>query len=229
MLKGKHFSDEEWQNVLHGNVQKQMMTKALHLLSYRMRTEHEMVQALLKAFESSPSVFIDEVIQELKQKGYLNDAQYAEMYVQEKQRNQGKGPHLLRQELLNKGVSEFDVDQALHSYHEEKEWETARALLQKVKLDGKDSMAKAKQKMVQRLVRKGFSSSLATNAVHEFLQNDPEHEQTALHYQAEKAARKWSHLAQRAYEQKMKQTLYQKGFSFAAIQDWLNQHQKEEE
>ena len=80
---------------------------AIHLLSYRPRSEREMRQRL-RRLNASPEV-IDETVARLLASHYLDDAAFAEFWRESRANISPRSRRLVRSELLYKGV---DVDTA---------------------------------------------------------------------------------------------------------------------
>ena len=141
--------------------------KALTHLSATRKTEKEM-RVFLSGKGYLPTV-IDYVVEKLYAYNFLNDGEYAEVYVD----NGGKkkGGRLLRAELRNKGVSDEAIDGALGGLDGEAEEETAKRLLAKY-LRGKTVDAQTRQKAYRHLLFKGFDYETAKAALREYETDD---------------------------------------------------------
>jgi regulatory protein len=92
--------------------------KAYEYLSYRQRTQKELEDYLLKKEFKKNTV--DNVIELLREAGYVDDLDFARAYVRDKTTYKNFGPYRIRNELSQKGISKESVDTALHEeYHEE--------------------------------------------------------------------------------------------------------------
>ena len=84
-----------------------------------------------------------------------------------------------------------------------------------------------KQKIEQNLLRKGFSGEMIQMAMNEVtIEKDEDQEWHAMIEQGMKAHRKFQKYSGYEYEQKMKQTLYRKGFSIELIDRFINEYEK---
>jgi len=103
---------------------------AIKLLSIRKRSVFEMKNRLKrKEFESN---IIDEVVKELIEYKYLNDAEFAEAYINDRINFNPRGSFLIKKELREKGIAENIVDQKIKElFPEEKEMELARKAAEK--------------------------------------------------------------------------------------------------
>jgi len=92
--------------------------KAYEYLSYRQRTQKELEDYLLKKEFKKNTV--DNVIELLREAGYVDDLDFARAYVRDKTTYKNFGPYRIRNELSQKGISKESVDTALQEeYHEE--------------------------------------------------------------------------------------------------------------
>ncbi len=127
--------------------------KALKLLSYRPRTEYEM-RTRLEGYGFLQST-VDAVMAMLFEKGYLNDQQFAEEWIENRTTFRPRGKRLLRLELVKKHVGEEDIQSALAALPEEERLirETARKYSARLKDLNEDGF---KKRLYGFLVRRGF-------------------------------------------------------------------------
>ncbi len=166
-------------------------------------------------------------IQKLLEHGFLNDQSFADSYVRSKINTLLKGPLLLKQELLQKGISNTMAEQAVAQFSVEKQVEKLSIWLENQQnKNRRDSAAAFKQRLTNRLIGKGFAHSVIGQAFETIEVNqDNDEEWEALCYQAQKLERKYSaRFRAREYEQKMKQALYRKGFALDLIMKYLKQN-----
>ena len=135
-----------------------MRTKARNTaagyLANRMYTCREIYDRLVrKGFEKELS---EQVVAEFVSAGYLDDRNYAQLYVTDAIRLGAKGKFRIRQELLRKGVAASIVEEAL----EESEADTQACLEEYISqrglCDGIHSR-KELEKLKARLARRGYS------------------------------------------------------------------------
>lgn len=199
---------------------------SIQYLSTKMRSEKEVRQFLIK--KEIDEVIIQEVIHKLFEYRFLNDEEYALAFVRTQKNTTDKGIEMVRSELKEKGVSEPFIENALLEYPEEDEFKKAFSLCEKfVAKNSRDSAKIVKQKLEQLLMRKGFSFSTMKAAIAETeMEKTEDEELDVLRAHAEKAHRKFSKLPHFEYEQKMKQTLYRKGFSLEIIERVLEEYRE---
>ncbi len=204
--------------------------KAYHLavnyLARRMRSEKEIKEYLTQKEVEEPIII--EVLHKLASQKYINDEEYALSFVRTQMNTTDKGPELIITELKERGINEALIKQAMAEYSIEDQVEKAIKVSEKlIKKSTKDSMRIVKQKAEQLLLRKGYSFNIIHAALNEVdMDKEQDEEMEAIRYQGEKAKRKYSKYSGFEYEQKMKQTLYRKGFSIELIEKYLGESEK---
>ncbi|NMA85054.1 MAG: regulatory protein RecX [Epulopiscium sp.] len=128
--------------------------KALHLLSYRARTEKEVRQRLQD--EEYPNTVIDQVIEFLYEYSFLDDQRYAEQFIRSKLRSKPLGKRMILHQLQQKGISKADAEEALTN-QEIDETAAAYKLVEKRIDTTRPATFKEKKKMFSYLQGRGFS------------------------------------------------------------------------
>ncbi|MDK2838904.1 MAG: regulatory protein [Thermosipho sp. (in: thermotogales)] len=90
---------------------KNPINDALRLLKFRIRSEKEIYFRLKDKGYSDEE--IKKTIEELKSKGFLDDEKFAYLYAYDSLTLKKKGPFLIKRELLNLGVDEYIIDDAI--------------------------------------------------------------------------------------------------------------------
>jgi regulatory protein len=203
---------------------------SINLLSYRMRSEKEIVDYLKK--KEAEAEQIEEVISRLQQEGYINDQEFANSFVQSRMTSSSKGPLLLKKELREKGVVASKADQALAIYTTEIQFEKVHKFVEKkMKSNQKKSLQQQLQTLQGTLIQKGFTAEVIQDALRDAKQDfrDEEKEQTAVVHQGLKLLQKYKGKAEGfELKQKIKAALYRKGFQFDQIEAFLDEHLAEE-
>lgn len=216
-ITNQKFTEIEQATLTHG-----VYSAALNFISYRMRSIKEVKTYLLDKGYSTVAVL--DSIQKLKEENYLDDRAYALAYVRSRKSLTLKGPNVIRQELIQKGISEDFLGQALEQFGETEQMELAAKLaLKKLKSWTGRSHQEQLQKLRQVLLQKGFSNRVVNQVINNLPMEDvKEDEWAALTKQGEKALQKYKQFT--GYEQtvKVKQLLYRKGFSPELIDSWIN-------
>jgi len=135
---------------------------ALGALARRMRTVAELKRLMRARVEEAGSEYgqtlIELVIRRLKDRGYLNDSQYAASYSSLRRDNQRFGRRRVITELKKKGVHGALIEQAVEAaFDRVDEDKQAREYLKKRRLE-KPRDQKAAARVFRQLVRAGFGS-----------------------------------------------------------------------
>ncbi len=99
---GDEVDDERLQALRAEAGRADAMVTSLRLLSYRPRSEAELRQRLAR--RGAPPALVDSTIERLRELGLVDDAAFAQAWVDSRDRASPRGRRLLRQELLAKGV-----------------------------------------------------------------------------------------------------------------------------
>ncbi len=136
---------------------------AVAFLAARPRTEREVRQRLTQA--GYPEEAADKVIERLKRERYLNDAQFADLWV-EARGQRAVGSRRIAQELSRKGVAKETAHAALANLDEDEQAriaaEHATKLLSRTR--GKDE-ADVRRKVYAALIRRGYGYDEAKRAL----------------------------------------------------------------
>ncbi len=91
--------------------------RTLNYLSYRPRSESEIARYLIGK-EMTQDV-VDQVLARLRRAGLVDDAQFAEFWVQSRESHRPRGRWALKRELRAKGVAQEVVEEAISDVDEE--------------------------------------------------------------------------------------------------------------
>lgn len=164
-------SDEKRQETEDPKIKAQ--TDALRLISYSPRSVAE-VRMRLKQKKHAPAL-IEEVIENLKKKGFLDDAKFGRLYANASVSSRPAGKRRLEMELKRKGLSADDVATAMDSVKEVDEKETARDLVRRrfAKMTGL-TPEKKKARLFGFLKRRGFADGAIYAALKDLFEEVPE-------------------------------------------------------
>lgn len=132
-----------------------ILLNAYRLLSHRSHSEHELGQKLVrygarKKIDHLPEI-IDQVIERLREQGYLNDKKFAEWFVSQRKEFRPRSKRRLSLELKQKGISEEIIENVLKEYDE-------KLVLQK--LIEKKKAFYTKEELIKYLLNQGFTYDL---------------------------------------------------------------------
>lgn len=139
--------------------------KAVRLINHRARSTEELRQRLLDA-EFEPEG-VEEVIDRCTANGMLDDAEFANEWVRQREKNQKKSVAVLRRELQRKGIAAVLIEDALAQVEEESQEQILEELVAKKAASVKTRPADRKEydKALRRVVgvaaRRGFPQGVA--------------------------------------------------------------------
>lgn len=146
---------------------------AVGALSRRMRTVAELKRLFRARVEEAESEYgqtlIELVIRRLKDRGYLNDSQYAAYFTSLRRDHQKLGRRRIVTDLRIKGVHEDVIDKAVDAAFENiSEEKQARDYLRKKRMK---KPAKGDQKATARIFRQLARAGFGTQAIFTILKN----------------------------------------------------------
>jgi regulatory protein len=141
-------------------------TVLLRRLTAAPRTRQDLRDDLLR--RNIPEEVADRVLDRFADVGLVNDAEYARMWVESRQRSRGTARRVLRQELRCKGVPDAEADAVLEGIDPEQERARARQLAE-VKVRGMSRLEPSvrARRLTSMLVRRGYSHGVAYSVVRE--------------------------------------------------------------
>jgi regulatory protein len=108
---GKALSDEDILKFKEQDTLEVAYQKALHFISYRPRATAEVQKKLVEKGFSEPDVV--ETLERLQRNGLLNDAQFAQDWVENRMAFRPRSRRVMAFELRRKGLVDETIDQAL--------------------------------------------------------------------------------------------------------------------
>ena len=143
----------------------QTLTKALNIVSKNFQTESDVKSKLKKAgFEND---VCEETIVFLKSYNYLNDENYARIYIDTKKHKNGRNK--IACDLMRKGVKKDIIDSLLADLESDKE--EVYMLLKKF-MSGKEKDLKNKTKAYRFLYSRGFSTEDCMYCINKYFGED---------------------------------------------------------
>jgi regulatory protein len=139
-------------------------TILLDKLTGQPRTRAELADLL--AEREIPDEVADEVLDRFTDVGLIDDAAFANAWVESRHRGRGLGKRALAQELRRRGVDDQLARDALDELDSDQEEETARALVRR-KLPSTRSLDRqvAMRRLLGMLARKGYPAGLSYQVV----------------------------------------------------------------
>ena len=222
LSRDKEISQEELKEIQTFAQLSHAKNLALYHLSFKARTARE-VRDYLAKHEIDEST-IETVINTLKEDKWIDDLAYTRAIFQSNHLSGDKGPYLLKQKLIQKGVSSHYIDQITSEFDFS---EVAQRTAQKLaKQYAKRLPPRAlKDKITQNLINKGFTYEIAKQAYHQLdIEQDEEQTLDLIMKELEKQHQKYS----RKYEgyelkQRLTQALARKGYDYSDISTALRE------
>lgn len=153
IAEDSELEEEIYQNLRKEIVLKRAKLRAMHLLNDMGRTESQLRTKLLR--NDYPSDIVEEAIAYVKSFGYINDAEYARNFIEN--RKEKKSKKEIYAALCQKGLPKDLIETALEErYADDDSIAAIEAIVRKKKFDPKSTDYKEMQKMMGYLVRKGF-------------------------------------------------------------------------
>ena len=147
--------------------------RAVQLLAGKARSIEELRERLLEG-RGATKTLVDQVIERLREYGYLDDAKFAQSYASLRVRERPLGRRRLQRDLWLKKVDNATVDAALDMVFEAKpESELIdRAIEKRLRLRGKPETRADAKKLFDHLLRQGFAFELVADKVRAVLKTD---------------------------------------------------------
>lgn len=148
-------------------------TVCLRMLTAAPRTRAELADALAK--RDVPDEVADHVLDRFVEVGLVDDAAYADAWVQSRHTGRGLARRALVHELRRRGVDDEIVQDAVEKLDPEEELATARALVAR-KLPGTRRLDRPRRvrRLAGMLARKGYPPGVAMRVVEEAIGADAE-------------------------------------------------------
>ncbi|MGM0545905.1 MAG: regulatory protein RecX [Bacteroidota bacterium] len=125
--------------------------------------DHSRKELFTKAIRKEyPKNIIENVLDELEEKGYLNDVGFARKFAADKSHLNKWGPNKIKAHLFKKGISNSVAEQSIQKVFEDKnikELLLHLVLKRKRRFLREEDSYKRKKKVVDHLARKGYRSS----------------------------------------------------------------------
>ncbi|MGX7025129.1 recombination regulator RecX [Vagococcus hydrophili] len=202
---------------------------ALSYLSYQLRSEKEIRDHLKKKEVSSEGIIY--VVNKLHEINLLDDLVFAESYVRTVMKTQDKGPQTVKQQLFKKGISEDNIAKALELFTFDEQEEMGMRLAEKALRKYQNKSHKEKiNKVRQHLFTKGYSGDVIELVMSNLeVEKDEDDEWDRIMVEGQKLWRRHQRLDASKKKQKIRQSLFQKGYDFDLINRFIEEKELEDE
>lgn len=157
---GQALTDSQIEELERADLFQKCLNAALRFLSYRPRSEAEIRTRLRRGFEGET---IDRVLLQLKARGMIDDAAFAQFWREDRESFSPRSRRLLKLELRRKGVDLELVGAVLEGIDEEES--AYRAAQRRVRLLAREDHDTFKRKLGPFLRRRGFSYEVISRAI----------------------------------------------------------------
>jgi len=163
---GQELSDEKIAQLRAEDEREVAYQRALRLIQYRPRSENEIRQLLRR--HATPEESAEEVIERLKQSGLVNDAGFAQTWVENRAELRPRSRRALAYELSQRGVDAQVIEQSLSAIDDDvMAYQAAQRPARKYKdLEWNDF----RQKMYRYLAQRGFNYESSAQAINRIWQ-----------------------------------------------------------
>ena len=174
LRKGDEISEDRFSFFIEQNILYHIKQRAFSYLARRFHSERELLIKLKqKSYEER---LIKLVLNELREKSFIDDQVFADHFIEEKLKKKRWGKNKIRAALFSKGISASIIDEVLKSFDsEEDQNEAAISLVQKnyenLKKRETDNR-KLKQKLIAFLLSRGFEYEISAEAVNKLIKQD---------------------------------------------------------
>lgn len=174
LRKGDEISEDRFSFFIEQNILYHIKQRALSFLARRFHSERELLIKLKsKSYEER---LIKNVLNDLREKSFINDQVYANHFIEEKLKKKLWGKNKIKAALFSKGVSASIIDEGLKSFDSEIDqneaaFGLAQKKFEKLKLRESDDR-KLKQKIISFLLSRGFDYEVSSEVVNKIIKSD---------------------------------------------------------
>ena len=174
LRKGDEISEDRFSFFIEQNILYHIKQRAFSYLARRFHSERELLIKLKqKSYEER---LIKLVLNELREKSFIDDQVFANHFIEEKLKRKRWGTNKIRAALFNKGVSVSIIDEVLKSFDSEEDQNEAALSLVKKKYENlkkrETDNRKLKQKLIAFLLSRGFEYEISVEVVSKIIKQD---------------------------------------------------------
>ena len=209
LLLSKKTNEELLEAIQKENQIYEIYEVALKYINTRLRSSKELIEYLKKKGYEYDS--INQVLSMLKKQGYLDEAIYASSFVHDKILMSNYGPNKIYSELEKLGIDNNIISDKISIYTKEMECERINKIIEKqIKLNHNKGASLLKRKIQTFLLSLGYTSSYINECISKYNFYDKDVYEKEYQKILTQLSKKYSG---KELEYKLKQKLYQKGFS----------------
>ncbi|WP_217557447.1 RecX family transcriptional regulator [Paenibacillus sp. GbtcB18] len=175
LLKGEQIDAQRLREAMEEDEKHEAYLKAIRFVAVRPRSVQE-VKMKLKDLGYEADL-IDWVVGRLLEQKYLDDADFAKLWTEQRIQYQRKGRNAVRYELAQKGLSRDEISKALSAVDTEEEMEGALIVGRKKWKTVSGEKMDRKRKTMAFLLRRGYPSSLVNDVMRRLSEEELENEE----------------------------------------------------
>lgn len=155
LLINKEINIDEMQDIIKDNNNYLVYDLALKYISTKMRCESELREYLKK--KNIEDDEINNIIERLKQNGFINEKLYVKSFISDKVRLSNYGPNKIRNELSNLNINSDLIEEELSNYPKDEILNNLEKLIDKKIRSNKNYGENIlKQKIISEFLNKGY-------------------------------------------------------------------------
>ena len=174
LRKGDEISEDRFPFFVEQNILYHIKQRALSFLGRRFHSERELLLKLKSKLYDERLIKL--VLNDLRQKSFIDDQVFANHFVEEKLKKKKWGKNKIRAALFSKGVSGAIIDETLSLFDSQQDQNEAAFLLAKKKYENlklrEQDERKLKQKIISFLLSRGFEYEVTSEAVNKIIKQD---------------------------------------------------------
>lgn len=188
LRRGQFLSDEEIVRLKEEDEYHRVYERAVKLIAHRPRSEAEVRRRMER--QGVALDLVEKVIEQLTAVGLLNDAEFARLWVENRETFRPRSRRMLRYELRQKGLDEEVIAQALEQVDEEES--AHRLALQRGRRLSRLNWLAFRQKLTGYLARRGYPYEITHCAIRKAWQSLSESDDNTLANCQESEEEEWT-------------------------------------
>ena len=209
LLFNKEIDNELYSKIINENNYYELLDSCIKRISKRLRSEKEIKNYLEQ--KTNDIHLIEYIINELKQKNYINDLLFTKAYLSDKLTLTNSGINKIKSELYNLGIEEEIINDVVENNNIKNDYKKLENMIKKkIKLNNKYSNNYLKQKILNDMINLGYDREEIINIIDQNIKDDKDIYEKEYKKLYEKLKKKYQG---KELEYQINQRLYRKGFT----------------
>ena len=209
LLFNKEIDNELYSKIINENNYYELLNSCIKRISKRLRSEKEIKNYLEQ--KTNDIHLIEYIINELKQKNYINDLLFTKAYLSDKLTLTNSGINKIKSELYNLGIEEEIINDVVENNNIKNDYKKLENMIKKkIKLNNKYSNNYLKQKILNDMINLGYDREEIINIIDQNIKDDKDIYEKEYKKLYEKLKKKYQG---KELEYQINQRLYRKGFT----------------